>query len=482
MRSGNDRLVWQTNLMEVNMDYDKKMGEECGVFAIYDPDGNCAQSTYYGLYALQHRGQESCGIAVNKDRDIFHYKDMGLVNEVFTQDILEKLEGTMAVGHVRYSTTGESLRENAQPLVLRYAKGNIALAHNGNLVNKNELVEELSQTGAIFQTTTDTETIAYMIAKQRLLAGSIEHAVENTIEKLVGSFSLIVMSPTKLIAARDPWGFRPLCMGKKGNAIIFASETCALDSIGAEFVRDVEPGEIIIVQQGKIKTINTYKCTKPKSMCIFEYIYFARPDSVIEGQSAHESRMLAGKYLAQQKPTEADVVIGVPDSGISAALGYSIESGIPYGLGFIKNKYIGRTFIQPSQSMRENAVRIKLNVLKDTVAGKRVVMIDDSIVRGTTSKRIVKLLREAGASEVHVRSSSPPFMWPCYFGTDIPSRDQLIACNHSIDEICEIINADSLEFLSLENLSKITPNTVPGFCTGCFSGHYPVEIENPEED
>lgn len=466
------------------MDYNKKIGEECGVFAIYDPDGNCAQSAYYGLYALQHRGQESCGIAVNKDRDIFHYKDMGLVNEVFTQEILDKLQGTMAVGHVRYSTTGESLRENAQPLVLRYVKGNIALAHNGNLVNKNELIEELSKTGAIFQTTTDTETIAYMIAKQRLLTGSIEEAVEKTIDKLMGSFSLIVMSPTKLIAARDPWGFRPLCMGKKGKAVIFASETCALDSIGAEFVRDIEPGEIVVVQQDKIKTINTYKSTKPKSMCIFEYIYFARPDSVIEGQSAHESRMLAGKYLARQNPVDADVVIGVPDSGISAALGYSIESGIPYGLGFIKNKYIGRTFIQPLQSMREDAVRIKLNVLKDTVAGKRVIMIDDSIVRGTTSKRIVNLLRESGATEVHVRSSSPPFMWPCYFGTDIPSRDQLIACNHSVDEIRKIINADSLEFLSLENLGKITPNAAPGFCTGCFSGHYPVEIndEAAEED
>jgi len=458
------------------MDYQPKIGEECGVFAIYDPKGNCAESVYYGLYALQHRGQESCGIAVNKNRDIFHYKDMGLVNEVFTQDILDKLDGTMAVGHVRYSTTGESLRENAQPLVLRYAKGNIALAHNGNLVNKDALIDELSQTGAIFQTTTDTETIAYMIAKQRLHTRSIEEAVEKTINKLVGAFSLIVMSPTKIIASRDPWGFRPLCMGKKDDAIIFSSESCALDSIGAEFVRDVEPGEIIVVQNGKIKTINTYKCSKPKSMCIFEYIYFARPDSTIEGQNAHESRMLAGRMLAKESPVDADVVIGVPDSGISAALGYSLESGIPYGLGFIKNKYIGRTFIQPSQAMRENAVRIKLNVLKDTVAGKRVIMIDDSIVRGTTSKRIVNLLREAGATEVHVRSSSPPFMWPCYFGTDVPSRDQLIACNHTMDEIKKIINADSLAFLSIDALDKITPNTAPGFCTGCFTGKYPVDV------
>lgn len=461
------------------MDYKAKIGEECGVFAIYDPDGNCAESVYYGLYALQHRGQESCGIAVNKNRDIHHYKDMGLVNEVFNQEILDKLDGTMAIGHVRYATTGESQRENSQPLVLRYVKGNIALAHNGNLINNKELVDELSRTGAIFQTTTDTETIAYMIAKQRLVNESIEMAVEKTVERLVGAFSLIVMSPTKLIAVRDPWGFRPLCMGKKGDAIIFASETCALDSIGAEFVRDIEPGEMVVVQNGNIKSINTYKATKPKGSCIFEYIYFARPDSIVDGQSVHESRMLAGKYLAQEFPVDADVVIGVPDSGISAAMGYAKESGIPYGLGFIKNKYIGRTFIQPSQSMRENSVRIKLNVLKDTVAGKRVVMIDDSIVRGTTSKRIVKLLREAGATEVHVRSSSPPFLWPCYFGTDVPSKDQLIACNHTMDEICEIINADSLGFLSIDALDKITPKTAPGFCTGCFTGKYPVNV-NPE--
>ena len=453
-----------------------KIGEECGVFAIYDPNGDCARSTYYGLYALQHRGQESCGIAVNNNRDISYYKDMGLVNEVFTDEIINKLPGTMAIGHVRYSTTGASLRENAQPLVLRYVKGNIALAHNGNLVNSSELFAELSRDGAIFQTTTDTEAIAYMIAKTRLKAGSVEKAVEATLPKLKGAFSLIVMSPKKLIAARDPWGFRPLCMGKKGDAVIFASETCALDSIGAKFVRDVEPGEIVVVEDGKITTIDTYKKTKPFSMCIFEYIYFARPDSTLEGQTAHDSRMLAGKYLAQEYPVDADVVIGVPDSGISAAQGYALESGIPYGLGFIKNKYIGRTFIQPSQSMRENAVRIKLNVLKSTVEGKRVVMVDDSIVRGTTSKRIVTLLREAGATEVHVRSSAPPFKWPCYFGTDVPSQDQLVACNYTLDGIRDLIGADSLGFLSVESLHKIAPNAKCGYCDGCFTGKYPFEI------
>lgn len=452
--------------------------EECGVFGMYDFDGGDVASTiYYGLFALQHRGQESCGIAVNNNRDITHYKDMGLVNDVFNDEILTKLDGKMAVGHVRYSTTGESMRENAQPLVLRYVKGNIAIAHNGNLVNKDELAQELSVTGAIFQTTTDTEMIAYTIAKERLNSKSVEEAVEKTINHLVGAFSLIVMSPQKLIAARDPWGFRPLCMGKKGNAIVFASETCALDSVGAEFVRDIEPGEIVVVQDGKISTIRTHVGKQPHTMCIFEYLYFARPDSIIEGQSAHDSRMLAGKYLAQEFPVEADVVIGVPDSGLSAAMGYAKESGIPYDIGFVKNKYIGRTFIQPSQAMRENSVRIKLNVLKSTVEGKRVVMVDDSIVRGTTSKRIVSLLRHFGATEVHVRSSAPPFMFPCYFGTDVPSKDQLVACNYTMDGIKELIGADSIGFLSVNSLEKIIPNANCQFCDGCFSGKYPVDVD-----
>lgn len=456
---------------------DRRIGEECGIFAIYDPDGDCARSAYYGLYALQHRGQESCGIAVNNNRDISYYKDMGLVNDVFNEDILSNLEGTMAVGHVRYSTTGESLRENAQPLVLRYVKGSLALAHNGNLVNKAELEKELSIDGAIFQTTTDTEMIAYMIAKQRLRSGSIEAAVENTMAHLTGAFSLIVMSPQKLIACRDPWGFRPLCMGRKGNAIVFASETCALDTVGAEFERDLLPGEIVVVKNGEIKTINTYVDKKPHTMCIFEYLYFARPDSIIEGQSAHDSRMLAGKYLAQEYPADADVVIGVPDSGLSAAMGFAKESGIPYGIGFVKNKYIGRSFIEPTQAMRENAVRIKLNVLRSTVEGKRVVMVDDSIVRGTTSKRIVSLLRRFGATEVHVRSSAPPFMWPCYFGTDVPSRDQLIATNHTLEEMREIIGADSLGFLSIDALKNIIPDANCQYCDGCFSGKYPVDVD-----
>lgn len=456
---------------------DNRIGEECGVFAIYDPDGDCARSAYYGLYALQHRGQESCGIAVNNNRDITYYKDMGLVNEVFNNDIIEKLGGTMAIGHVRYSTTGESLRENAQPLVLRYVKGNIAIAHNGNLINKPELEEYLSRNGAIFQTTSDTEMIAYTIARHRLKCGSVEEAVEKTVRHLIGAFSLVVMSPQKLIACRDPWGFRPLCMGRKGNAIIFASETCALDTLGAEFVRDLKPGEIVVIKNGEMRSIDTYVNTKPHTQCIFEYLYFARPDSIIDGQATNESRELAGKILAREYPVDADVVIGVPDSGLCAAMGYAKESGIPYGIGFVKNKYIGRSFIQPTQAMRENAVRIKLNVLKSTVEGKRVIMVDDSIVRGTTSKRIVNLLRRFGATEVHVRSSAPPFKHPCYFGTDVPSSDQLIATNRTIDEMCKMIGADSLAFLPVEKLKEIIPDAACGYCDGCFTGKYPVETD-----
>lgn len=455
-----------------------KLKDKCGVFAIYNPKGGCARDVYYGLYALQHRGQESCGIAANNNRDIVYHKAMGLVNDVFTEDILNKLNGTMAIGHVRYSTTGESAPANAQPLVLRYVKGNLALAHNGNLVNEDSLTQELGKTGAIFQTTTDTETIAYMIARERLTSGSIEKAVENTVAHLSGAFSLVIMSPEKLIAVRDPWGFRPLCIGRKGDAVIFASETCALDSVGAQFVRDVEPGEIVVLKNGEMTSIKTYVNTKKTAMCIFEYIYFARPDSVLDGQNAHDSRKLAGAYLYRQNPIDADVVIGVPDSGLSAAMGYSEASGIPYGTGFVKNKYIGRTFIQPSQEMRENAVRIKLNVLKSTVAGKRVVMVDDSIVRGTTSKNIVNLLREAGAKEVHVRSSAPPFRNPCYFGIDIPSRDQLAACKYTLEEMRVLIGADSLDFLDVENLKKIVPNAkCNGFCAGCFTGKYPIDVK-----
>lgn len=453
-----------------------KLGEECGVFAVYDPDGDVARTAYYALYALQHRGQESCGIAINNNRDIFQYKDMGLVNEVFNEKILSEMQGTMAVGHVRYSTTGQSRRENAQPLVIRYVKGNLALAHNGNLVNSEELWQDLGMNGAIFQTTTDTEAIAYLIARERVNSGSVEKAVERAMWHLRGAYSLIVMSAKKLIAVRDPWGFRPLSMGRLGNSIMFSSETCAFDSIGAEFVRDLKPGEIVVIEDGKERIIDTHMKKATSNMCIFEYLYFSRPDSVVAGQVVHDARKLAGAYLSQEHPVEADVVIGVPDSGISAAMGYSECSKIPYGIGFVKNKYIGRTFIQPTQSMREDSVRIKLNVLRSTVEGKRVVMVDDSIVRGTTVKRIVSLLRKAGAKEVHVRSSAPPFMHPCFFGTDVPSKENLLACNYTNEEMCRITDADSIGFLSTESLMKIAPDAKCGFCTGCFTGSYPIDV------
>lgn len=454
--------------------------EECGVFGVYDPQGGCARSTYYGLYALQHRGQEASGIAVTNDRELSYYKDLGLVGDVFDTDILDQLNGTMAVGHVRYATTGEGKRENAQPLTLSYVKGTLAVVHNGNLVNTQALRTQYEYNGAIFQTTSDTEIIAYTIAKERLTCGSVEEAVNRAIPHLEGAFSLLVLSPRKLVAARDPWGFRPLCIGRKGDAIYFSSESCGLDSVGAEYVREVDPGEIVVVEDGQLRSIRD-NCREKNHLCIFEYIYFARPDSEIFGQSVHLARRNAGRLLAQEHAVEADLVIGVPDSGLDAAMGYAEESGIPYGEGFVKNRYIGRTFITPNQESREAAVRIKLGPLRCQVAGKRVVMIDDSIVRGTTARAIVSLLRDAGATEVHVRISSPEFISPCFFGTDIPNKEKLISCHHSVEEIRDIINADSLGFLSLERLHQIAPDsTCGGFCEGCFSGKYPIDMGEVE--
>ncbi len=452
--------------------------EECGVFGLYDPAGDCARTTYYGLYALQHRGQEACGIAATNDRELSFYKDVGLVGDVFNERILDELNGTMAVGHVRYATTGAGQRENAQPLTLKYVKGTLAVVHNGNLVNTGELRRYFEYRGAIFQTSTDSEIIAYTIAQARLKCGSVELAVRDAMPMLKGAFSLIVMSPRKLIAARDPWGFRPLCMGRRGDAIIFASESCALDGVDAEYIREVEPGEIVVVEDGHVHSIKD-NCPKEDAkghLCIFEYIYFARPDSEIYGQSVHMARRYAGRLLAQEHPVEADLVIGVPDSGLDAAIGYAEESGIPYGEGFVKNRYIGRTFITPNQQSRENAVRIKLGPLANNVRGKRIVMIDDSIVRGTTCKAIIKLLRDAGATEVHMRISSPKFISPCYFGTDIPDKKNLIACHHTVEEICEMAGADTLGFLSVENLHKLAPDAQCGFCDGCFTEQYPVEV------
>lgn len=461
-----------------------KLGEECGVFGIYDFDGNnVASSIYYGLFALQHRGQESCGIAVSDTAGpkgcVQSYKGMGLVNEVFNGENLGKLKGDIGVGHVRYSTAGESTRENAQPLVLNYIKGTLALAHNGNLINTPGLRQELAYGGAIFQTTIDSEVIAYHIARDRVAAPTVEEAVARAMRKIQGAYSLVIMSPRKLIGVRDPYGFRPLCIGKRDNAYILASETCALDTIGAKFIRDVLPGEIVTITRQGISS-DTRLCLprEKEARCVFEYIYFARPDSNIDGVNVYQSRILAGRYLAMDSPVEADLVVGVPESGNAAALGYSLESGIPYGTAFVKNGYVGRTFIKPGQSSRESGVRVKLNVLREAVKGKRVIMIDDSIVRGTTSDRIVGMLREAGAAEVHMRVSSPPFLWPCYFGTDVPAREQLIAFHRSVEEIRQMIGADSLSYLREERLEEIAGG-LP-ICTGCFSGKYPMEP--PKED
>jgi amidophosphoribosyltransferase len=459
------------------LDYDhSKPHEECGVFGVYSDGGvTPAFAAYSGLLALQHRGQESCGIAVC-DRGVISYaKDMGLVTEVFSNKTLNSLKGQMAVGHVRYSTAGASVRENAQPLVMRYIKGTLAIAHNGNLTNAYELRHDLEHRGCIFQTTIDTEVIAYLIARERVDAPSIEEAVHRTLPKIHGSYSLIVMSPQKLVAARDPNGFRPLCIGKIGSSYVFASETCALDACGAEFVRDVEPGEIVVADRDGLRSIRDRVSVK-KSFCVFEYIYFARTDSVIDGISVYEARKEAGRLLARQSPVDADMVIGVPESGVDAAIGYSEESGIPFQKGIVKNSYIGRTFIKPNQSERERSVRIKLNSLAASVKGKRVIMLDDSIVRGTTSARIVSMLKDSGAKEVHLKISSPPFLWPCYYGTDIPSKNELIACQHTIEEIGEMSYADSIDFLRLENLPKMLGGGCAGYCDACFSGHYPAPI------
>ena len=467
----------------MNINAEDELHDECGVFGAYDFDGGDVASTiYYGLFALQHRGQESCGIAVSDTQGpkgkVFSYKDMGLVNEVFDAEKLDKLNGNIGVGHVRYSTAGSSVRENAQPLVLNYVKGTLGMAHNGNLLNAIELREELSYTGAIFQTTIDSEVIAYLIARERLKTSTVEAAVKNSMEKIKGAYSLIVMSPRKLIGARDPFGFKPLCIGKRDNTYFLSSETCALDTVGAEFVRDVLPGEVVTITHNGIES-DTSLCQKNTARCIFEYIYFARPDSKIDGMGVYESRINAGRILAKTHPVEADLVVGVPESGNAAALGYSLESGIPYGNAFIKNNYVGRTFIKPKQEQRESSVKVKLNVLSDTVKGKRVIMIDDSIIRGTTSARIVALLKQAGASEVHVRISSPPFLHPCYFGTDIPSEDQLIASGNTVDEICKLIGADSLGYLETDKLSEMICGGT-GYCDACFTGNYP--IEPPKQD
>ena len=460
---------------------DRHLHEECGVFGVRLPErGDVASLAYYALYSLQHRGQESAGIAVNDDGVIRAYRDVGLVGDVFRPERLTSLgRGGIAVGHVRYGTTGSDNQRNVQPILVNHYKGRMALAHNGNLTNSHALRRELESQGSIFQTTTDSEVIAYLIVQERLRHPSIEAAVSVAMERLEGAYSLVISSPSKLIAVRDPHGFRPLCMGElRDGSVVFASESCALDAIGARFLRDLRPGEIVVADGKGLRSIETHCGKVPKSLCVFEFIYFARPDSVIDGSSVHVARQRAGAFLALEHPVQADVVIGVPDSGLDAALGYARQSGIPYGMGFIKNKYIGRTFISPTQALRESEVSIKLNPIRSVVAGKRVVLIDDSIVRGTTCRRTIDLLRKAGAREIHMRVSAPPFVSECYYGTDIDDKDKLIATHHSVEEIAKIIGVDSLGYLSLENVVKLADST-SGFCTACFGGGYPTALPEP---
>lgn len=459
-----------------------KLKEECGVFGmLHSEQKDVSKYIYYGLSALQHRGQESAGIAVcdtnGPKGNISYHKDMGLVSEVFRPDTLLSLHGDMGIGHVRYSTTGGSCKENAQPLVLNYLKGTLALVHNGNITNTDKIREQLQNTGAIFHSTTDSEVIAYQIAKERTRTSSIEESVAKTAPGLIGGYALLIMSPQKLIGVRDPLGLKPLCLGKLNDSYILASENCALKAIDAEFIRDIQPGEIITITKNGIHS-NYDLCQGKHAHCIFEYIYFARLDSTLDGVSVYDARIRAGKALAKSYPVDADLVTGVPDSGLAAAMGYAQASGIPFGLVFQKNSYIGRTFIKPTQEERQSAVHLKLSVLESVVKGKRLVLIDDSIVRGTTIANLIHMLKKAGALEVHVRISSPPFLYPCYYGTDVPSGDQLIANSHSCEEICSQIGADSLGYLKLEDLDEMTYH-LP-LCRACFNNQYPTQIPSSE--
>ncbi|MCM3144610.1 amidophosphoribosyltransferase [Brevibacillus sp. MER 51] len=463
-----DRLIWD------------KLNEECGVFGIYNHK-EASQLTYLGLHALQHRGQESAGICASDGVKWYKHRGMGLVSEAFGKGDLEKFSGHIAIGHTRYTTAGSSKIENAQPLFFRYAQGSMAVAHNGNLVNAAVLRKELEAKGSIFQTTSDTEVIAHLIARSE--SKDLPGAVKDALQYIKGAYALLVMNENQLVIALDPNGLRPLSLGRLGDAITVASETCAFDIIGAQYWRDVQPGELIVIDKNGI-TESKHTETTQRSICTFEYIYFARPDSDIDGINVHMARKRLGKQLALESAIDADVVTGVPDSSISAAIGFAEATGIPYEIGLIKNRYVGRTFIQPSQELRERAVYLKLSAVRKVVEGKRVVMIDDSIVRGTTSNRIVRMLREAGAKEVHVRISSPPVMNSCFYGIDTSSREELIASTKSVEEIRQIIEADSLSFLSIEGMidaigrSDSAPNR--GHCLACFNGEYPTEIEFEE--
>lgn len=451
--------------------------EECGVFGIFD-HVEAAALTYYALIALQHRGQEAAGIASIDCGKMHSHKGLGLVGDVFSQGQVTELHGTSAIGHVRYSTAGENTLQNAQPITVSTHEGNLAIAHNGNLVNARKLRIELEREGSLFQTTSDTEVIAHLIAKSR--KSTLLEAVSECIEQIQGGYALVILANDQLIAVRDKLGLRPLCIGKLNECTVFASESCAFETIGAEFVRNVEPGECIHVSaEGMVSYPATHQL--PKRMCTFEHIYFARPDSDIDGWNVHAVRKKLGKILAANHPAKGDIVIGVPDSSISAAAGFAEATGIPYEMGLIKNKYIARTFIQPSQELRDMGVRMKLNAVRTVVDGKRVVLIDDSIVRGTTSRRIVQLLRDAGATEVHVRISSPPYKNACHYGIDTSSSNQLIAATHAVAEICREIGADTLEFLTVDELMQgfDFPRTSDGsypFCNACFTGQYPTDL------
>jgi amidophosphoribosyltransferase len=446
----------------------------CGVFGIFGHP-NAAELTYYGLYALQHRGQESAGI-VSYDNAKFHvHKGMGLVSQIFTGDVLENLPGKMAVGHTRYSTTGSSHLRNAQPLTVDCARGQIAIAHNGNLTNASQLREALEANGSIFQTTVDSEIILHLMAQPTL--GGNENNLVQTMRRIEGAYSLVIMTEQELIGVRDPHGFRPLCIGKVDDAWVLASETCALDLIHAKFIRDVDPGEIVIINKDGLRSIQAFPEHERRAFCIFEYVYFARPDSNIANRNVYKVRTEMGRELAREHPIEADIVIPVPDSGNSAALGYSLESGIPYEMAFVRNHYVGRSFLQPSQLIRDFNVRVKLNLIADLVKGKRVIIVDDSIVRGTTCKARVNNLKEAGATEVHVLVSCPPHMNPCVYGIDFPDRNKLMAANYSIDEIRKYLNADSLHYLSKDGMVKATGLPKSSFCMACYDGNYPVAYD-----
>ncbi|MBR3803296.1 MAG: amidophosphoribosyltransferase [Clostridia bacterium] len=455
--------------------------EECGVFGIFNRnlEHDAVQETYLALYALQHRGQVSCGIAARNGDNVDCITELGTVPDVFNKDKLASLtasgKGNVAIGHVRYSAQGEEDEINSQPMVMSYAKGSISIVNNGSLVSTAKLRSNLEAGGSVFQTNSNAEMIVHLIVRHRLQTENIEKAISRAMSELEGAYSFIIMSPKKLIAVRDPKGFRPLCYGKLGNSYVIASESCAIQSIGGEVIRDIEPGEILVITEDAVYS-NKDNCGQKTSMCIFEHVYLARPDSVIDGASVHRARLNAGKFLAIEHPVEADVVVGVPDSGIDAAIGYANESGIPFGIGLIKNRYIGRTFIQTTQRQRERSVQIKLNPLGNEIEGKRIVLVDDSIVRGTTCAKLIKKLRDAGAKEIHMRISSPPFINPCYFGTDISSKDKLIACKLDIDEICRFIGADSLGYLSRESMMKVAENSKVEFCSACFTGEYPVDV------